>query len=75
LFTNGSGRIANPFDCPSQFISGHAKMPRPKFNVVLMLNNDFAAIGMRFTDHVVASLAIPGTGWPWVCSPLTDEQS
>jgi hypothetical protein len=58
LFANRSGRVANAFDCAGQLIFGHAKMPRPKFNVILMLDNDFAAVRTDFTDHFFAGLAI-----------------
>jgi hypothetical protein len=52
LFPNRGGRVANPFDCARQLIFGNAKMPGPIFNMVLMLDNDFAAVGSCFTDHL-----------------------
>jgi hypothetical protein len=40
-------------------------MPRPIFNVVLMLNNDFAAVRSDcLADHVFTSLAISENGLP-----------
>jgi hypothetical protein len=44
LFANRGGRVANPFDCARQLNFGNAKMPGPIFNMVLMLDNDFAAV-------------------------------
>jgi hypothetical protein len=62
LFTNRSGRVAYTLDCARQLVFGHAKMPRPIFNVVLMLNNDFAAVRSEcLTDHL-SSLAISKNG-------------
>jgi hypothetical protein len=52
LFANCGGRVANPFDCARQLIFGNAKMPGPIFNMVLMLDNDFAAVRSCFTDHL-----------------------
>jgi hypothetical protein len=52
LFANSGGRVANPFDCARQLIFGNAKMPGPIFNMVLMLDNDFAAVRTCFTDHL-----------------------
>jgi hypothetical protein len=52
LFPNCGGRVANPFDCARQLIFGNAKMPGPIFNMVLMLDNDFAAVRSCFTDHL-----------------------
>jgi hypothetical protein len=52
LFPNCGGRVANPFDCARQLIFGNAKMPGPIFNIVLMLDNDFAAVRSCFTDHL-----------------------
>jgi hypothetical protein len=52
LFANGGGRVANPFDCARQLIFANAKMPGPIFNMVLMLDNDFAAVRSCFTDHL-----------------------
>ena len=52
LFANRGGRVANPFDCARQLIFGNAKMPGPIFNMVLMLDNDFAAVRSCFTDHL-----------------------
>jgi len=51
LFPNRGGRVANRFDCASQLIFGHAKMPRPIFNVILTLDNDLASVRTDFTDH------------------------
>jgi hypothetical protein len=51
LFTNRSGRVAYPLDCAPQLVFGHAEMPRPIFNVIILLDNDFAAVGTDFTDH------------------------
>jgi hypothetical protein len=51
LFPNRGGRVANRFDCASQLIFGHAKMPRPIFNVILTLDNDFTSVRTDFTDH------------------------
>jgi hypothetical protein len=54
LFANRSGRVANPFDCASQLVFGYAKMQRPIFNMILMRDNDFAAVGSDYsTDHVL----------------------
>jgi hypothetical protein len=52
LLPNCGGRVANPFDCARQLIFGNAKMPGPIFNVVLVLDNDFAAVRSCFTDHL-----------------------
>jgi hypothetical protein len=52
LFAHRGGRVANPFDCARQLIFGNAKMPGPIFNMVLMLDNDFAAVRSCFTDHL-----------------------
>ena len=52
LFPNRGGRVANPFDCARQLIFGNAKMPGPIFNMVLMVDNDFAAVRSCFTDHL-----------------------
>jgi hypothetical protein len=52
LFPNCGGRVANPFDCARQLIFGNAKMPGPIFNMVLTLDNDFAAVRSCFTDHL-----------------------
>jgi hypothetical protein len=55
FFPNRSGRIANPFDCARQLVFGHTKMPRPIFNMILMLDNDFAAVrsDCLTDDHVL----------------------
>jgi len=58
LFANRSGRVANRFDCARQLIFGHVKMPRPIFNMILTLDNDFAAVRGDFTDHLFVGLAI-----------------
>jgi hypothetical protein len=52
LFPNCGGRVANPFDCARQLIFGDAKMPGPIFNMVLVLDNDFAPVRTYFTDHL-----------------------
>jgi hypothetical protein len=52
LFANCGSRVADPFDCARQLIFGNAKMPGPIFNMVLMLDNDFAAVRTSFTDHL-----------------------
>jgi hypothetical protein len=54
LFANRSGRVANPFDCADQLIFCHAKMPCPIFYMVLMLDDDFAAVRSDGTDHFFA---------------------
>ena len=58
MFANRSGRVANRFDCARQLIFGHVKMPRPIFNMILTLDNDFAAVRGDFTDHLFVGLAI-----------------
>jgi hypothetical protein len=55
LFPNRSGRVANSFDCARQLILGHTKVPRPIFNMVLTLDNDFAAVRTDFIDHFIPS--------------------
>jgi len=53
LFANRSGGVADLFDCVHQLILGYAEMPRPIFNVVVMLNSDFVAVESDcLTDHV-----------------------
>jgi hypothetical protein len=59
LFPNCGGRVANPFDCARQLIFGNAKMPAPIFNLVLMLDNDFAAVRICFTDHLFCAPSYP----------------
>jgi hypothetical protein len=52
LFPNRSGRVAYPLDCARQLVLGHAEMPRPIFNVIILLDNDFAAVRDDcVTDH------------------------
>jgi hypothetical protein len=56
FFANRSGRVADPFDCARQFVFSNAKMPRPIFNVILMLDDDFAAVRTDcFTGHFCGS--------------------
>ena len=55
MFANRSGRVADLFDCPRQLVFGNAKMPRPIFNVILVLDNDLAAVRTDFTDHFFAA--------------------
>ena len=63
MFANCGGRVADPFDCAGQLVFAHAEMPRPIFNVILMLDNDFAAIRSNcLTDDVFRNLAIPENG-------------
>lgn len=59
LFANCSSRIANPFDCARQLVFGHAKMPRPVFNVVGVLDNNFAPVRSDYlADHFFTNVPI-----------------
>src|SRR6202008_2779391 len=72
LFPNRGGRVANPFDCARQLIFGNAKMPAPIFNMVLMLDNDFAAVNICLLIIFFAPLAIHKTnGVVWDSFRLT----
>jgi hypothetical protein len=63
LFPNRSGRVAYPLDCARQLVLGHAEMPRPIFNVIILLDNDFAAVRDDcVTDHGFYGLAISENG-------------
>ena len=63
LFANRGGRVTNPLDRARQLVLSHAKMPRPIFNVILMLDNDFAAVrGDCLSDHVFTNLAVSENG-------------
>ena len=60
---------------------GHAKMPRPIFNMILPLDNDFTAVRSDFTDHFSGLpvregfVPLEGLGQSTIASWLDDAEN